>query len=138
MLLFGPGQGSTIGPLLWLLCFFLIYLSLDKKVSKIKLTAVDNTTKVEYVGEAFVDDTGLGTNDITSENKADEHTAAIQNLQPLAQEWEKLLFSTGGAQNLQKCFGFSCPGDGEKERHTYIPKQHAPGIYNLPQRQIQH
>jgi hypothetical protein len=33
-------------------------------------------------------------------------TDQIANLQVLAQEWERLLFSTGGALNLSKCFWF--------------------------------
>jgi hypothetical protein len=61
-LLYGPGQGSTIGPFLWLLCFVLISLSLDPSTPRIKLSDVSQTKVVEYVGEAFVDDTGLGTN----------------------------------------------------------------------------
>jgi hypothetical protein len=62
-------------------------------------------------GDAFVDDTGLGCT-VTLPSSADPNlvrritpTAAFQ-LQDLAQKWERLLFSTGGALNLQKCFWF--------------------------------
>jgi len=54
---------------------------------------------VQYVGEAFVDDSGLGTN-----TKHDNYQHLISDLQTLVQRWEKLLFSTGGALNLTKCF----------------------------------
>jgi hypothetical protein len=59
-LLYGPGQGSTIGPLLWLLCFLLTHNSLSPEIPRIILTLVYKMTTVEQVGEAFVDDTSLG------------------------------------------------------------------------------
>jgi hypothetical protein len=58
------------------------------------------------VGEAFVDDAGLGTNDDKGDQPGPAELALVNNLQKLAQEWEKLLYSTGGALNLQKCFWF--------------------------------
>jgi hypothetical protein len=101
--LYGPGQGSTIGPFLWLLCFILIFMSLPEQTPNITLMSVAKTNRISFVGEAFVDDTGLGTNNFTSENN---HKDLILDLQRLAQTWEKLLFSTGGALNLSKCFWF--------------------------------
>jgi len=99
-LLYGPGQGSTIGPFLWLLCFILIFMSLGNQVSRITIRPVHNPTTICFVGEAFVDNTGLGT------NEGDSHSQLVTNLQNLAQRWEKLLYSTGGALNLSKCFWF--------------------------------
>ena len=99
--LYGPGQGSTIGPFLWLLCFILIFLSLGREVPGIQLQAVHSAPPITFVGEAFVDDAGLGTN-------ADHNSPQVlaSHLQTLAQRWEKLLYSTGGALNLSKCFWF--------------------------------
>jgi len=101
--LYGPGQGSTIGPLLWLLCFLLIVRSLSSKHPGIIINTVDNKKRCQFIGEAFVDDTGLGSN--TSKEDVEHHPEAesqllITRLQQLAQEWERLLFSTGGALNL--------------------------------------
>jgi hypothetical protein len=100
-LLYGPGQGSTIGPLLWLLCFLLIFHSLSTASPAIYLNSVDQTRPITYISEAFVHDSGLGTN----KTKADLGDL-ISNLNILAQSWEKLLYSTGGALNLSKCFWF--------------------------------
>jgi hypothetical protein len=101
MPLYGPGQGSTIGPFLWLLCFILIFLSLGGEIPGIQLQAIHRTPPIKFVGEAFVDDAGLGTN-------ADHANpqALTNHLKTLAQQWEKLLYSTGGALNLSKCFWF--------------------------------
>jgi len=114
--LYGPGQGSPIGPFLWLLCFILIFLSLDKNVPSIHLLTVAHTHQLKYVGEAFVDETGLGTNQMHG-----NYNNIVTNLQRLAQSWEKLLNSTGGALNLSKCSGSYCPGDGWTEGQSYTP-----------------
>jgi len=58
--LFRPGQGSTIGPILWLLCFILIHRSLSPTAPKLELKSVNKDRVVESRGEAFVDDTSLG------------------------------------------------------------------------------
>jgi hypothetical protein len=62
-------------------------------------------------GDAFVDDAGFCYT-VTLPRSADPElvrrltpTAATQ-LQILAQQWERLLYSTGGALNLTKCFWF--------------------------------
>jgi hypothetical protein len=82
------------------LCFILIFMSLGNQVPRITIRSVHNPTAISFVGEAFVDDTGLGT------NEGDSHSQLVTNLQNLAQRWEKLLYSTGGALNLSKCFWF--------------------------------
>jgi hypothetical protein len=62
-------------------------------------------------GDAFVDDAGLGSTVALPQN-ADpamvqrSAICTVENLQTIAQQWEKLLFSTGGELNLQKCFWF--------------------------------
>ena len=108
--LFGPGQGSTIGPLLWLLCFLLIFRSLSTTHHGIVLNTANNSNQCQFIGEAFVDDAGLGSNTSPEEeynlHPTDLSKVLITRLQHLAQEWERLLFSTGGALNLQKCFWF--------------------------------
>jgi len=109
--LFGPGQGSTIGPLLWLICFLLIVRSLGMPASGMTMWSVDGSVMAAMKGDAFVDDAGLGCA-VHLPAAADEAMVrrstniAVQDLQDLAQRWERLLFSTGGALNLQKCFWF--------------------------------
>ncbi len=59
-LLFGPGQGSTIGPFLWLLCYYLMVDSMTKDIMKFHSESVDKSRHVPTAGTSFVDDTGLG------------------------------------------------------------------------------
>jgi len=135
-LFFGPGQGSTIGPFLWLLCFILISMSLSKDAPKISLQSVDHTTTVEYVGEAFVDDTVLGTNDSDPGKDSTASSTAvtsglITNLRRVALEWKKLLFSTGGALNLEKCFWFLLSWKWNKGRVRMNTEETAPGSLKM-------
>jgi hypothetical protein len=96
--LYGPGQGSTIGSFLWLLCFILIFLSIGDNVPRVTLSSVNDPVPSCFIGEEFVDGAGSGT------NKGDNHQQLICNLQTLAQRWDKLLYSTGGALNPSKSF----------------------------------
>jgi hypothetical protein len=124
-LLFGPGQGSTIGPFLWLLCFILIFLSLTKDTPAIHLSAVDSSRPTKYVGEGFVDDTGLGTNQQT------QSESLIENVERLAQQWEKLLYSTGGALNLSKCFWFQMSWSWKGGKAGLDSVRNTPGVLYL-------
>jgi len=53
---------------------------------------------------AFIDDSGLGCTKQTQQ--CTQSSDIDKDLQVLAQEWERLLYSTGGALNIQKCFWF--------------------------------
>jgi len=106
LILNGPGQGSTIGPFLWLLCFLLIFSALTPTVPEIIIQPVNELLPITFVGEAFVDDAGLGTNNTQGEPSASAEQKLVTNLQSVSQEWERLLYSTGRALNLQKCFWF--------------------------------
>jgi hypothetical protein len=57
--LFGPGQGSTCGPLFWLLCFCLIVDSIDPALSTAMFSSVCLNILVKTIGTAFVDDSSL-------------------------------------------------------------------------------
>jgi hypothetical protein len=56
--LFGPGQGSTPGPFLWILCFLLIH-QLISDFPGLPLTNPDSSATMTNRGNAFVDDSYL-------------------------------------------------------------------------------
>jgi hypothetical protein len=113
-LLYGLGQGSTLGPFSWLLCFILIVNSIKNTTPRLHHRSVDNSIELHHLGDSFVDDTALGCSGLSpndpllsfSEQEALRHSSAVSNLATLSQEWEKLLFSTGGGINLTKSFWF--------------------------------
>jgi hypothetical protein len=113
--LFGPGQGSTLGPFLWLLHFSLMVTSLRPSTPLTRLSSVDRHITVADISEAFVDDSRVGCTSTHAYNPALSLTknntlsriSSIENLQMLAQQWERLLFATGGAISLDKSFWYS-------------------------------
>jgi hypothetical protein len=112
--LFGPGQGSTCGPIFWLLCFCLIVDSFDPALSTALFTSACMEVVVQTLGTAFVDDSSLSVtspyvrdhNNSLHYNHTRDNIATIQSLLTVAQHWERLLFSTGGAINMQKSFWY--------------------------------
>jgi len=108
--LYGPGQGSTCGPLFWLLCYWVIVSSIDPTLKVATFISACKSIIVEITGVSFVDDSSLS---ITSSYVIDPSLTAEENrhrevehlvtaLSALSQHWERLLFSTGGAINFQK------------------------------------
>jgi hypothetical protein len=112
--LYGPGQGSMCGPIFWLLCYWLIISSLNPKITAARYISACKSIIIDITGVSFVDDTGLGVTSqfkwtysaTTEENYREEIKHVVQKLKDLAQHWEKLLYTTGGAINLQKSFWY--------------------------------
>jgi hypothetical protein len=75
-----------------------------------KFLSACKSVLVEVLGASFVDDSSLGVTsdyqyDTTlslQENRDREVDYVVSRLKELAQHWERLLFSTGGAINMQK------------------------------------
>jgi hypothetical protein len=127
--LFGPGQGSTTGPTLWQVSFVLLEDSAtaagldissseeeDKEaaVQRLPLVSSDGSTQIDNGGEAFVDDANLVSSssvlqhphEVSMVDQKIQCESAVRNLQVYAQQWERALFSTGGAINISKSFWF--------------------------------
>jgi hypothetical protein len=80
---------------------------------------------VKSKGSAFVDDSGLGCTKQTPQ--CTQSSDIVKDLQVLDQEWERLLYSTGGALNLQKCFWFLLSwqwNNGQATCHTSTSLPH--------------
>ena len=58
--LFGPGQGSSPGPFLWLLCFILI-AQLIQDLPSLNMSNPTGDITLSNQGDAFVDDSYLAT-----------------------------------------------------------------------------
>jgi len=74
----------------------------------ISLTSANKVITVDRTGDAFVDDSQLG---CISHSLQENSTAlnanqmiTLRKMTNIGQRWERLLFSTGGALNLQKSF----------------------------------
>jgi len=105
--LFGPGQGSTTGPILWSILFCLIAKNLDREAMAMFFRSVTGSVTLKHYGDAFVDDSQLGstTELLTGYSQPSPERDArevVRALRTTAQRWERLLFTTDGALNLQK------------------------------------
>ncbi len=105
---------STSGPILWLLCFCLIVDSIDPAITAALFVSVCSSIVVSTLGAAFVDDSSLSVTStyqstpmLTEEQNIKEDIShTVRQLSTLGQHWESLLFSTGGAINMQKSFWY--------------------------------
>jgi hypothetical protein len=137
--LFGPGQGSICGLIFWLLCFCSILDSFDPELATAFFTSVTMELVVRTLGTAFVDDSSLSVTS-TYQQDADidktrnaclENTHIIQSLTTTAQHWERLLFSTGRAANMQKSFWYLIAWVWNNGVPKLVTTKTAPGILEL-------
>lgn len=130
--LYGPGQGSTCGPLFWLLCYWVVVKSLDPTITAAKFVTACWEVIIEITGVSFVDDSSLC---VTSEyvydpalsdaeNMTKEVEHLVSRLATLSQHWERLLFTTGGAINFQKSHWYLM---------TWLWKNGIPRLATVPQ-----
>jgi hypothetical protein len=137
--LFGPRQGSTCGPIFWLLCIYLIVGSFDPNLAMAIFTSVTMEVVVRTLGTAFVDDSSLSVtftyehdNDLDTVKKAFiENSEIIQSLTSIAQHWERLLFTTGGAINMQNSFWYLIAWVWKNGVPKLVTTKAAPGIMEL-------
>jgi ribonuclease HI len=103
----GQGQGSGNAPSCWGAISTPMWSALRTLCAhSFKAHTADFHYNVDTQGVAFVDDATNLLNDISNTTPMDEQTL-VNALQTLAQMWERLLFSTGGALKPPKCFWFA-------------------------------
>ena len=105
-LLFGMGQGSGASPAIWL-TIVICLLSASTAMAPITMTFLDPWQDVfgEQNADSYIDDTSLGCNDAHMTEQMC-YKQLIKHGQELAQIWERILYSSGGALELQKCFWY--------------------------------
>jgi hypothetical protein len=139
--LYGPGQGATLGPFLWLLCFIIIATNIKSSSPRMHHKSLDNSTSVTHLGDSFVDDTNLGCTYLPSTDSVTGDTPTRQKfnytlsaLARLAQEWERLLYSTGGALNLKKSFWFAIAWQWKHGVASLVTANQCPGELKMTSR----
>jgi hypothetical protein len=99
--LFGTGQGSGASPAVWLTLVVVLMNTLDRITrERIMFRSPDAPDHHTRLIDAFVDDTSLAITDTMSPMTPNMMTATMESI---AQNWEKILFYSGGALNLKKC-----------------------------------
>ncbi len=103
--LFGTGQGSGASPAVWLTLSIALLSALKKLIPRgMYFQTLSGSISVERFSDVFVGDAQNGTNDAHLPEPV-SLPAIIGNLEAMSQSpWEKLLFCSGGALELSKCF----------------------------------
>jgi hypothetical protein len=102
----GPGQGSRIGPALWVLVSCLMFKAMDALCQGAEFCDPSQAFSHQRTGDGFVDDVANVFNFGLAAMITAQYSAQMiaQGMQAEAQTWERLLHSTGGALELSKCF----------------------------------
>jgi hypothetical protein len=102
--IYGVGQGSKAGPVTWVAVSSLLFEAQDLLGIRLSLTNPTRSISHKRNSDGFVDDTTgyLGRLIKWLRNKPSIATV-FQELQNDAQIWERLLWTTGGLLELEKC-----------------------------------
>jgi hypothetical protein len=119
--LFGTGQGSGASPAVWLTLVVVLMNTLDRiTLERIKFRSPDSLDHHQRLTDAFVDDTSLA---ITDTYKSMTPNEMIQRIEKIAQNWERILFLSGGSLNLKKCSWSMLHWEWKQGRPTIYRRQ---------------
>ena len=118
----GPGQGSRMGPVLWLIISCLLFAAMARLCQGAHFSNPSQTVELRRTGDGFVDDVTNICNFgfPASLNLMSNPTSLASRLQAEAQTWERLLWSTGGALELSKCFYYLLVWRFKKDGSPYF------------------
>ena len=100
-LILGVLQGSGAAPCIWISLSCIHIQALQSHTAGFQATCPRNTRTSQHAGEAYIEDTDLWLTGISPSIPSMTLTSSMQRK---AQVWERLLFASGGALALQKCF----------------------------------
>jgi len=122
----GTGQGSGGSPAIWLIYSVTLLLAFRNYTKGIHIASPYENLLVFVVAILYVDDGMPGVNDADQIEAVDLPTLISQGEQ-CAQSWERLLFVSGGALELQKCFAYIIYWDLSEGRHRMMEPDEIPG-----------
>ena len=131
--LYGPGQGGTGSAFIWAIVSAIILEIMKQEKRGVQFTNPTLERTIQRVMDAFVDDTTAWLNNFLKslqQNKTEKLEELATTLQDTAQAWEQLLYSTGGALELSKCFYYIIAWKWNKEGRARLatPDDIAPRI----------
>ena len=115
---YGNGQGSGSSPPVWLMISSVLLEEMETSDFKLKFS--DPARQLEHDGlmVVYVDDSGTMINDFPVGK-------GVQAITTVAQKWERLLFSTGGALAPGKCFFYVVKWEWDAHGKAVMRKTHA-------------
>jgi len=100
---YGVLQGSGSAPAIWLAVSIVLIKAYKRLFPTSGIPNPNGTDTIDKIIDAFVDDTDLW-DILYGTNLPDQ--AGMERMQRRAQSWERLMYSSGGKLNLQKCFWY--------------------------------
>ena len=124
----GSGQGSGASPCIWTAILDTILWSVAQKYMCFYLQSPSGL-EVYKVGDAYVDDTALMYVACTNRDGKQDDTEAVRTqIESIAQDFERKLFSTGGELALHKCYWYLIDWKWEPDGSSSMAKiKEAPG-----------
>jgi ribonuclease HI/exonuclease III len=115
----GSGQGSGASPAIWLLYSMTLLNAFRKFSPGMQVACPFETLLVTILAVFYVDDGMPGVNDAMAD-VATPLPILLQQAEESTQAWEKLLFASGGALELSKCFAYVLYWDLSNGQHRLI------------------
>ena len=115
----GSGQGSGASPAIWLIYSISLLNAFREFTPGMRVSSPFETLIVVILAIFYVDDGMPGVND-ASEETAMPLPVLLQQAEHATQAWERLLFASGGALELSKCFAYVIYWDLTSGQHRLI------------------
>jgi hypothetical protein len=123
----GTGQGSGASPAIWLIYSVSLLAAFRKFSPGIQITSPFEPLLVFILAVFYVDDGMPRVNDALQDT-ALPLPQLLDQAQASAQSWERLLFVSGGALELTKCFAYVVYWDLSNGGHRMIEPSDIPGV----------
>ena len=115
----GTGQGSGGSPAIWLIYNACLLEAFSRFTKGIHLPSPYEDLVVQILAIFYVDDGMPGVNDAL-QREAEKLAVLLQQAEEASQSWERLLFASGGALELSKCFAYIVYWDLSEGGHRMI------------------
>ena len=123
----GTGQGSGGSPAIWLIYSVTLLAAFAKFTKGLSIMSpYDRALLVLIIAILFVDDSMLGVNDANQDTPKSLDELIVEAV-ACAQSWERLLFVSGGALELSKCFAYIIYWDLSEGNYRIMEPNEIPG-----------
>ena len=112
----GTGQGSGASPAIWLLYSMSLLRAFQQFTPGMTVSSPFESLLLTILAIFYVDDGMPGVND-SQEASALPIALLLKQAEDATQSWERLLFASGGALEMSKCFAYVMYWDLSEGKH---------------------
>ncbi len=122
----GTGQGSGASPAIWLLYSVSLLRAFQQFTPGMSVSSPFESLLVTILAIFYVDDGMPGVSD-SQEDQASPLELLLLQAEQATQSWERLLFASGGALEMSKCFAYVVYWDLSEGKHRLLLPHEIPG-----------